>query len=413
MKYQIRAFINFVKDIIKYSLTGSIRYHLWMGFLTIFMIMGAIFYANQVRYGLVVTGMNDYVSWGLYISNFTFLVGMAAAAVMLVLPAYIFHDKDFHKVVLIGEGIAVGALIMCLAFVTADLGGPQRFWHLIPGIGILNFPESMLAWDVVVLNGYLALNSLIPLYILFSRYKGNVPNKKLYMPFVFLSIFWAIGIHMVTAFLYAGLPARPFWNSSLLGPRFLASAFAAGPAFILVVLGIIRKYSDYKISKNTLDKIALIVTAAAQINLIMLGSEIFKELFVQTEHSTSAIYLFFGIGEKNALVPWMWTSIGMNIFATVTLTFHPLRKNLKILYPSCVLLFVAIWIDKGMGLVVPGFIPSPLGEIVEYHPTWSEIGVTIGIWAFGIFVLSILIRMGIAIELGKVKLSPKRKEKLR
>ena len=193
-----------------------------MGILTFVMLIGAYGYWVQISEGLVVTGMSDHVSWGLYISNFTFLVGLAAAAVMLVMPAYVLKDVDFSEAVMIGEGVAVAALIMCLAFVTVDLGSPHRFWHLMPKIGYLNFPSSLLAWDVIVLNGYLVLNVSIPFYILFSRYRNKQPQKKYYVPFVYLSVFWAVGIHMVTAFLLAGLPARPFWNSSLLGPRFLA-----------------------------------------------------------------------------------------------------------------------------------------------------------------------------------------------
>lgn len=348
--------------------------------------------------------MNDHVSWGLYISNFTFLVGLAAAAVMLVIPAYIFGDIDLYKVVLIGEGVAVGALLMCMAFVTVDLGGPHKFWHLIPGIGRLNFPQSLLAWDILVLNGYLALNSLIPLYILFSKYKGQEPNKKIYVPLVFLSIFWAVALHMVTAFLYAGLSSRPFWNNALLGPRFLASAFAAGPAFILVMLGFIKNFSNFKVDESVLRKIAVIVTIAAQINLLMLGSEIFKEFYSQTHHSISAVYLFFGLGEKNALVPWIWTAIGMNVLATLTLTIHRFRNSELFRYSACALLFVAIWIEKGMGLVIPGFIPSPLGAVVEYSPSLVEIGITIGIWAFGLFIITVLVRLGFAIDQNHIKL---------
>ena len=255
MKGKYKIFLSFIHDSINYSLTGNRTYHIWMGSLSFLMIVGAVLYTKQIENGLVTTGMNDNISWGLYISNFTFLVGLAAAAVMLVIPAYVFSDVDLYKVVLIGEGIAVGALLMCLSFVTVDLGGPQRFWHLIPGIGRLNFPQSLLAWDVIVINGYLALNLLVPFYILISKYSGKIPNKKIYLPFVLLSIVWAMALHLVTAFLYAGLVARPFWNNALLGPRFLASAFAAGPAFILLVLGFTKRFSDFKIDENILKRL--------------------------------------------------------------------------------------------------------------------------------------------------------------
>ena len=191
--------------------------------------------------GLVTTGMSDQVSWGVYIANFTFLVGMAAAAVMLVIPVYIYKNEDLHDLVIFGELFAVAAILMCLAFVTVDLGRPDRFWHLIPGLGVLHFPGSMLAWDVIVLNGYLLLNVYICGYLLYFRYRNRKPAKWFYIPFVFIAIGWAISIHTVTAFLYVGLGGRPFWNSSIVGPCFLASAFTAGPAFIILALQVVRR----------------------------------------------------------------------------------------------------------------------------------------------------------------------------
>lgn len=400
---QLKVIRSLVIDSLDTITKGSKKYHLWMGFLTLVMLIGMYCYSIQLDEGLSVTGMTDRVSWGLYISNFTFLVGVAAAAVMLVMPTYVLKDIDFKQAVLIGEGLAVAALIMCLAFVVADMGGPSVLWHMIPGIGVFNFPNSMLTWDVIVLNGYLFINISIPFYILYRHYQNKEAKKNIYVPGAVLSVFWAVGIHLVTAFLYQGLQARPFWNNALLGPRFLASAFAAGPALIILVLAIIRSFTAFKIPDKTIGKIAMIVTVAAQINLIMLVSELFKEFYAPTHHSESAYYLFFGLHGKNALLPWIWTAIPLNVLATVVLTFGKLRKNPKILYFCCFILFVAIWIEKGFGLIVPGFIPGPYGKIAEYLPTGIEVGVTLGIWALGAFVFTILAKTAIKIELGELR----------
>jgi molybdopterin-containing oxidoreductase family membrane subunit len=347
--------------------------------------------------------MSDHVSWGLYISNFTFLVGMAAAAMMLVLPAYVLHDVDFGRAVLIAEGVAVAALVMCLAFVVVDIGNPLAGWHLVPGIGHMNWPRSLLAWDVIVLNGYLALNLAVPLYILYRRFTGRAPAKRTYLPWMYVAVMWAVSIHMVTAFLLAGLPARPFWHTALLGPRFLASAFTAGPAFMILLLGFIRRETRYGIEEGAFTKLALITTVAAQINLVMLVSELFYKFYSPTHHGINARYLFFGLDGHHALVPWIWTAIGLNLVATVALMVHPLRHDPRWLMPACAVLFVAIWVEKGMGLVIPGFVPSPLGEIVEYSPTWVELCVTAGVWALGLFVLTVLVRVALPIELGAVR----------
>ncbi|WP_026810751.1 sulfate reduction electron transfer complex DsrMKJOP subunit DsrP [Arenibacter latericius] len=405
---QFKVLKSLVVDSLDTITKGSLKYHLWMGFLTIVILIGMYCYSIQLDEGLSVTGMNDRVSWGLYISNFTFLVGVAAAAVMLVMPTYILKDIDFKQAVLIGEGLAVSALIMCIAFVIADMGGPAVLWHMIPGIGVFNFPKSMLAWDVIVLNVYLFINISIPFYILFRHYQGKEAKHNVYLPGAILSVFWAVAIHLVTAFLYQGLQARPFWNNALLGPRFLASAFAAGPALIILVLAIIKRFTEFKVEEKTIKKIAMIVTVAAQINLIMLISELFKEFYAPTHHSESAYYLFFGLHGKTALLPWIWTAITLNVIATAMLTFNKLRNNLNVLYLCCIMLFVAIWIEKGFGLIVPGFIPGPYGKIVEYLPTGIEVGVTLGIWALGAFIFTILAKTAIGIELGKLQFKSKK-----
>ena len=393
-----KGIISFVRDVILWNLSGGIVYQIYLCCLAALVMLGVYAYSVQMSLGLAATNMSDIVSWGFYIGNFTFLVGVAAAAVMLILPAYIFKDRDLHQVVIIGEGVANGALVMCLLFIMADTGGPAKLWHLIPGIGIFNWPSSLLTWDIIVLNGYLALNMLVPAYILFCQYNDREPDEKKYRPFVFLSIFWAFSIHLVTAFLYQGLPARAFWNNPLMGPRFLASAFAAGPALITLVLLIIRGSTTYKIEDQTINKLRIIIVVSAIINLIMLFSEIFKEFYLPTHHSLPAIYLYFGLKGHNALVPWIWTGIGMNLIGTLTLIWNPGKNNAKVLMPACILLFVGIWIEKGMGLIVPGMVPSPLGEIIDYAPSWVEISVALGILAIGIFVVTALIRPALIID---------------
>lgn len=394
----VKGFKSFVTDAIVWNLSGGIGYQIFLCCLAAFVMLGIYAYSVQVNLGLSATNMNDIVSWGFYIANFTFLVGVAAAAVMLILPAYIFKDKDLHQVVIIGEGVANGALVMCLLFITVDIGSPLKLWHLIPGIGLLNWPSSMLAWDIIVLNGYLVLNIMVPAYILYCQYNNREPDEKKYRPFVFLSIFWAFSIHLVTAFLYQGLPARPFWNNPLMGPRFLASAFAAGPAIITVVLVIIHSATSFKINTQIFNKLRRIIVISAIINLIMLFSEIFKEFYLPTHHSLPAIYLYFGLEGHNTLVPWIWSAISLNILGTIILAFNPGNNNPKVLFPACVILFVGIWIEKGIGLIIPGLVPSPLGEIVGYAPSWVEVSITLGILAVGIFVVSMLVRPALIIE---------------
>ena len=396
-------YATFVLRSVRGMFHGGPRYLAWLGFLAALIVYGIAAYTRQAEHGLAVTGMTDQVSWGLYIANFTFLVGVAAAAVMMVIPGYLYHNQEVKGGVLLGEMVAIGAIVMCLLFVVADLGRPDRFWHMIPYIGKFNFPVSMLSWDVVVLNGYLLLNLHVPGYLLYKKYKGEKPAKWLYLPFVYVSILWAVSIHTVTAFLYTGLAGRPFWNAAILAPRFIASAFCAGPAFIILILEIIRGWTKFPMGDRIISFLRMVVLISGLINIFLLISEVFTEFYADSAHVASARYLFFGLHGHNALVPWIWTAIVLNVTALISLVSRKFEKRGVILRNvPLLMLIVAIWIEKGMGLVFPGFIPSPLGEILEYSPSANEVAVTVGIWGVGLFIMTVLLKHAVDIETGEV-----------
>ena len=233
--------LSFLRSSARFVLRGGKAYWLWVASLSALIAWGAAAYVDQFRLGLIVTNMRDQVSWAFYIGNFTFLVGVAAAAVVLVIPAYIYHWKPIKEVAILGEILAISAIVMCLMFVVADMGHPERGWHLIPGLGHMNFPRSILAWDVLVLNLYLLLNLTIVTHVLYRGMQGRAPNQRFVVPLVLFSVPAAVGIHTVTAFIYAGAAARPYWNASILAPRFLCSAFCSGPAIMLILFQILQR----------------------------------------------------------------------------------------------------------------------------------------------------------------------------
>jgi molybdopterin-containing oxidoreductase family membrane subunit len=374
---------------------GTWVFYTWMFVLTAVALVGAHAWAVQMASGMAVTAMTDHVSWGLYIANFTFLVGLAAGGVMMVVPAYLYDDHDMHDVVIIGELLAVAALIMALLFVVVDLGRPDRFWHMLPGIGRFHWPVSMLSWDVIVLNGYLLLNLHVCGYLIYMRYLGRKPNPKWYLPFVFLSIVWAFSIHTVTAFLYAGLGGRPFWNSALLAPRFLASAFVTGPAFIVIVLQLVRRFSTFAVPEGAIQRLLSILRVTVLVTRFMVGSELFTIFYGGGAHAASARYLFLGLHGHAELVPWIWTAISFNVAAAIVIHTPALYRSRAVLNGALVMTFVGVWIEKGMGLIVPGFIPSTLHEIVPYTPSKTEWQVFAGVWALGLMIFTVAMKIGL------------------
>jgi len=400
-QHAARDYVIFLWRLYHYSFLGSMKYYAWMTMLTILSLAGLYAFAEQTVNGLAVTGMTDQVSWGVYIANFTFIVGLAAAAVMLVIPAYIYNNKHLHDVVILGELLAIAAIVMCLLFVNVDLGRPDRFWHLTPVIGVFNFPISMLSWDVIVLIGYLILNVHICGYLLYMRYLNRQPSTLFYMPFVFIAIVWAISIHTVTAFLYVGLVGRPFWNAAIVAPRFIGSAFTAGPGLMILAFQVIRHYTNYKIDDEALRILRQIVTVSLLVNLFLLGCEAFKEFYAESVHSSSARYLFFGLEGYTQLRSWIWFAIVIETIAGVILITPSLAKTMLYTNAACILAFVGIWIEKGMGMIVPGFLPTPLGEIVEYFPTMLETLMCIGVWSFGLLMYSWMIHLAVPILSGQ------------
>jgi molybdopterin-containing oxidoreductase family membrane subunit len=371
------------------------------------MLLGLSAYVDQLNRGLITTAMRDQVSWGLYISNFTFLVGVAAAAVLLVVPAYLYNFKPIKEIVLFGELLAITAITMCILFILVDMGQPLRVWHILPVVGAMHFPASLLAWDVVVLNGYLAINGIIVFYVLYRLSIGKEYSMSVIGPLIILSIPWAVSIHTVTAFLYNGLSSRPFWNASILAPRFLASAFCSGPAIMLLLFQIIRKRSAVEIDNRAIFKIAELIAYAMGINLFLLGAEAFKEFYSGAVDSYSIQYLYFGLHGKASLVPWMWAATIFNITAFFLFLFPRTRENFTTLNSGCLLIIMGVYIEKGMGLIVPGFVPDTLGEIYEYSPTMSEIVVTMGIWAAGALLYTLLLKFAVPIYTGKLRFETK------
>jgi len=400
----VEKIINFSADYARYVIKGGTKFYTWIGFLGL-LAMGALyaFYLQNTE-GLIVTGMTSQIHDGLYFANLVFLVGVAAGAVTIVFPAYVYHHKAMHEVTVLGEMLAISAVIMVMLFVFAHMGRPDRLWHMVPLIGIFNLPGSMLAWDVLALTGYLVLNFICGFYYLYTKYSGTKVNNSYFMPLVYISIVWALSIHTVTAFLISTMPSRPMWHHSMMPIRFIATAFAAGPCLIILAFMVIRNNTKMWIQDSAINLLATIVTWCLGLALFLTMSEIVVELYARTEHANGLYYLMFGLNGLTSLVPWFWSSLVFMLVAFVMFLIPSVRSNYKLLPIACVLAFAGIWIEKGMGLIVPGFIPTPIGEVTEYYPTIIEVVMSLGNWAIGFLILTVLLKGAIGILVGDIKM---------
>jgi len=389
--------IRFIKSCIKIVSRGNQAYYAWLIFLALLILWGGWGYIGQLNGGLIKTSMRDSVSWAFYIGNFTFLVGVAAAAVMLVIPAYIYDWKPIKEIVIFGELLAVCAVIMCISFIVVDIGQPMRFWHMLPLVGTMNFPSSILSWDFFVLGTYFMINLIVSIYLLYCLFYKKEYNKSFVIPMVLFSIPMAVGIHTVTAFLYNALPARPFWNSALLPPRFLSSAFCSGPAILLILFQILRKTTKFEIKDEAIWKISELMVYSMFIYLFFTVAELFTEFYSDTEHLLYWKYLLFGIGENREIVLYSWASIIMGFIAFFLFLFPQTRKNFVTLNIGTVLIYLSVYLEKGIALIIPGFTPDVLGQFYIYTPSMTEIRTAVMIFSLGFLLFTFLSKIAIAI----------------
>ncbi|BBO78796.1 menaquinol oxidoreductase [Desulfosarcina widdelii] len=368
----------------------------WGWLVVLLGIIGAGFglYLMQLKFGLGITGMSRDVSWGFYIANFTYLVGVAAGGVMVVLPYYLHDYKAYGKITILGEFLAIAAIVMCLLFILVDLGQPMRAFNVL----LYPTPNSVLFYDAIVLNGYLFLNLVIGWNVLEAERNG-VHYQGWLKPLIYISIPWAVSIHTVTAYLYCGLPGRHFWLTAILAPRFLASAFAAGPALLILLCLFIRRFTNFDPGKEQIQALAKTVAYAICLNVFFFLCEVFVAFYSNIPgHTTHLKYLFAGLHGHGALVPWMWASMILMVVGIVMTVTPSTRKNETSLAIACAVIIMGTWIDKGLGMISGGFVPNPMHEVNEYAPTMPEIGITLGVYAIGALVLTVLYKMAVGVK---------------
>ncbi|BAU22988.1 menaquinol oxidoreductase [Caldimicrobium thiodismutans] len=379
---------------LEHALKGSKKYWLWLGFLGIFIITGAYFYLQQLKIGLGITGMSRDVSWAFYIANFTFLVGVAASAVTIVLPYYWHNHKVYGKMTILGEFLAVSAVTMCLLFVVIDMGQPMRVFNVLR----YPTPNSILFYDVIVLNGYFILNLICAWTALHSYYKDSSYPSWL-KPVIFLAIIWAPFIHIVTAFIYQGLPGRHYWLSAIMAPKFLVSAFSSGPALLIILAALIKKVANFDIGEKAFETLGKTMT---YFYLAFLGFYLF-EVFTSfysgiPGHKAPFIYLFVGYEGHAEWVPFMWTAVILAIISLIILLNPRTRKNQTLLVLAAFTVFFSAYIEKGIGLVTGGFTPNPFETVTPYRPTLPEVLISLGVWSTGFLVLTVLYKITIEVD---------------
>jgi molybdopterin-containing oxidoreductase family membrane subunit len=383
-----------VEAMLEKAIVGSRKYYGWLALVLAVCAAGVSCYVYQLITGSEDTGLSRSVPWGLFIANYTFMVGVAASAVMVVLPYYLHNYKQFGRITVLGEFLAVAAVATSILFIMVDLGRPERAFNL----ALYPTPRSPFFWNMVVLNGYLLLNLVLGWSALDAERNG-VPSPRWVRFLAVASIPLAVSIHTLTSFVYSGLAARSFWNSAIMGPRFLATAFAAGPALLILLCMVVRRISNFDAGRETMQKLATIVCYAMIVNIFFILMEFFTAFYSGVHSHTSSLrYLWVGSKGHNQMVPFMWTAAAMAVAGVWILLTPRLRRNEGWLALGCALVFVATWIDKGMALVPGGLAPTPFETISDYSPTIREVVIAVGVYGLGALILTVLYKIAISVK---------------
>jgi molybdopterin-containing oxidoreductase family membrane subunit len=384
----------------EHALEGKPRYWIWLGFLVLLILIG-IYYWNlehHIGAGRVV-GLHRDLTWGLHIGQLCFFVGAAAGAVMIVLPYYFHNYKEFGKITVLAEFFAVGMVVIAMLSVFVIMGQPWRVFYVL----FYPRPNSIIFYDLIVLSVYLILNLICGWVVLHAEYKG-VKYPSWLKPIIYLAILWAPLIHIVTAFLLQGLPGREYWLTAIMAARFLATAFSAGPALLIVLALIAKKITGFDVGTKAIDTIAKIVTYAFVINMLLFGFEVFTAFYSGIHsHQAPYLYLFFGYEGHAEYVSLMWTSMILAAIALILLITPATRRNETTLVLGCLSLIISVWIEKGLALMIGGFTPNVFHTITPYTPTFPEFMVAVGVWSVGFTVVTILWKIAISVYQAKEK----------
>ena len=372
----------------------SKAYWAWIAFLAALFAVGFAAYIYQMVNGFHVTGMSRDISWGMYIGHLTFFVGVAAGGVMIVLPYYLHNVKEFGRITVVGEFLAIPAIIMALLFVVVDIGSPMKLFNVY----LYYTPHSMLCWDATVLPIYLILNIVVGYNVLQAENKG-VKYGKIVKALAVFSIPFAFSIHIVTAWLYAGLPSRHYFLTAMLPAKFLAGAFATGPALIILICFILNKLTGFDAGKKAIDRLATTVAYAYTATIFMVVCEFFTAFYSNVpSHKAALQYLFAGYHGHNQFVPLMMVFLVLVVITLVIMIPRQTRTNYKLLGFGCAAAFLSMYIEKGLTFVIGGLSETPFGTIAEYHVTVPEVLIIVGIFALGFLIASILFKLVVVVK---------------
>lgn len=393
---------------------------IWTGVLILIALIGAFAYYRQLKYGLVVTNMRDYVSWGIYISNFVFFVAISLVGSLITAILRLANVHWATPLTRIAEIIAVSAIVFASIIIIVDMGRPERFLNLF----IHGRIQSPIMWDVIVIGTYFFISCLLlyfpllpdlKILIKFKEKTGKTLNK-LYR---FQGSFWkgtkaqfrisdrainilciiiipvAFCIHTVTSWLFA-TTYRPGWDSTNFGAYFISGAFLVGAGAVVVAMYVFRKFYHLEkyITEKHFEKMGRIVVLLALLYLYFNINEYLVPAFKMKKPEEAHLTQLFA-GEY-APIFWFAILVGM-IIPIVIMLFKKGRKPLPMFIAGSMVV-IGAWFKRYL-IVTPTLLHPflPMHDVpASYHhyfPSWEEWAIAMGSLAGALLVITFFARI--------------------
>ncbi len=371
------------------------RFWALVAFLLAVIGWGAYAYSIQIRDGLVVTGMRDRISWGLYIATFVFFIGISHAGTLISAILRVSQARWRTPVTRMAEFITVVALICGASFVIIDLGRPDRVLNVFA----YGRWQSPIIWDVLAITTYLTasitylLIPMIPDLALFrdrlgggtSRWRGwlyrvlaigwvgNAPQRRSLGSAIgvlmILIIPIAVSVHTVVSWIFA-MTLRVPWDSALFGAFFVAGAIFSGIAILIIVMAILRRayHLDEYVTEKHFVYLGYIMAAFAA---IMIYANI-SELLVHGYKLREGVEFHFRQLFLAEFAPFFWFYLLGGLVAPIVIVLLPATRNVRGMIVAAILVAVAMWIERYVIVVTGLRVPLMPYEPASYAPTWVE-----------------------------------------
>ncbi|MBI2325109.1 MAG: polysulfide reductase NrfD [Chloroflexi bacterium] len=388
----------------------SRRYALWIAFLCAVIAVGVFAYVRQVQEGLIVTGMRDRISWGVYIASFVFFIGISHAGTLLSAILRATKARWQLSVTRMAEFITVVALMVGALFPLIDLGRPDRILNVL----LYGRWQSPLLWDVFAISTYLTGSTLylylplIPDFALCRDRLGPSAPRWRRALFTVLALGWrgtpaqrrlldraitvmmiviipvAVSVHTVVSWIFAMSLRVPF-NTTIFGPYFVAGAIFSGIAAIIVLMAVLRKllHLEEWITRTQFVSLGYLMAA---FTLIMGYANLNEYVTHGYKMEEGFVFHFDQLMTGPFMWPF-WTYVVAGIALPGLLVLNPRTRTIPGITVAAVLVLVTMWIERYLIVVAGLRVPVMPYEPASYVPSWVEVAILAA--AFALFALLI------------------------